>query len=89
MKTTDLLTVLYLVAMMDMKDLFETKAKGRSDGKAKEKILCSVIGGFGEADCVVQGDLSCGFYGEYVALTELEDELVTKGILWYVSSPLT
>ncbi|GKB16120.1 hypothetical protein Tco_0850043 [Tanacetum coccineum] len=25
--------------MMDMKDLFETKAKGRSDGKAKEKIL--------------------------------------------------
>ncbi|GJV15773.1 receptor like protein kinase S.2-like protein [Tanacetum coccineum] len=24
---------------MDMKDLFETKAKGRSDGKAKEKIL--------------------------------------------------
>ncbi|GKC30322.1 ribonuclease H-like domain-containing protein [Tanacetum coccineum] len=29
------------------KDLFETKAKGRSDGKAKEKILCSVIGGFG------------------------------------------
>ncbi|GJS11985.1 hypothetical protein Tco_0368781 [Tanacetum coccineum] len=36
MKTTDL-RVLYL--MMDMKDLFETKAKGRSDGKAKEKIL--------------------------------------------------
>ncbi|GJV87291.1 hypothetical protein Tco_1531229 [Tanacetum coccineum] len=29
------------------KDLFETKAKGRSDRKAKEKILCSVIGGFG------------------------------------------
>ncbi|GJU91390.1 hypothetical protein Tco_1303813 [Tanacetum coccineum] len=25
--------------MMDRKDLFETKAKGRSDGKAKEKIL--------------------------------------------------
>ncbi|GKA95700.1 hypothetical protein Tco_0817795 [Tanacetum coccineum] len=25
---------------------FETKAKGKSDGKAKEKILCSVIGGF-------------------------------------------
>ncbi|GKE54970.1 hypothetical protein Tco_1490126 [Tanacetum coccineum] len=25
--------------MMDIKDLFETKAKGRSDGKAKEKIL--------------------------------------------------
>ncbi|GJU80837.1 hypothetical protein Tco_1283202 [Tanacetum coccineum] len=23
------------------------KSKGRSDGKAKEKILCSVIGGFG------------------------------------------
>ncbi|GKA56438.1 hypothetical protein Tco_0755510, partial [Tanacetum coccineum] len=33
--------------MMDMKDLFETKAKGKSDGKAKEKILCYVIGGFG------------------------------------------
>ncbi|GJR78801.1 hypothetical protein Tco_0149586 [Tanacetum coccineum] len=30
-----------------MKDLFETKAKGRSDEKAKEKILCSFIGGFG------------------------------------------
>ncbi|GKA85580.1 F-box/kelch-repeat protein-like protein isoform X1 [Tanacetum coccineum] len=27
------------VKMMDRKDLFETKAKGRSDGKAKEKIL--------------------------------------------------
>ncbi|GKE09738.1 hypothetical protein Tco_1413289 [Tanacetum coccineum] len=25
---------------------FETKAKERSDGIAKEKILCSVIGGF-------------------------------------------
>ncbi|GJZ45690.1 hypothetical protein Tco_0593286 [Tanacetum coccineum] len=25
--------------MMDRKDLFETKSKGRSDGKAKEKIL--------------------------------------------------
>ncbi|GKE11384.1 hypothetical protein Tco_1414935, partial [Tanacetum coccineum] len=29
------------------KDLFEMKAKGRIDGKAKEKIVCSVIGGFG------------------------------------------
>ncbi|GKC37218.1 hypothetical protein Tco_1049602, partial [Tanacetum coccineum] len=27
------------LSMMDMKDLFETKAKGRSDGKAKEKML--------------------------------------------------
>ncbi|GKC92680.1 chaperone protein DnaJ 49 [Tanacetum coccineum] len=28
-----------IMNMMDRKDLFETKAKGRSDGKAKEKIL--------------------------------------------------
>ncbi|GJT96450.1 hypothetical protein Tco_1091968 [Tanacetum coccineum] len=35
------------VTVTKRKDLFETKAKGRSDGKAKEKILCSVIGGFG------------------------------------------
>ncbi|GJX62246.1 Toll/interleukin-1 receptor domain-containing protein [Tanacetum coccineum] len=35
------------VCLFSRKDLFETKAKGRSDGKAKEKILCSVIGGFG------------------------------------------